>query len=65
MDVTPAEKMLISMKEAANTLGISRRLLWSLTASQEIPCVRIRSRVLFDPADLRNWIESHKRGTTR
>jgi excisionase family DNA binding protein len=54
--------LLIPAPEAARLLSISRRLLWSLTRSGEIPCVRIRRRVLYDPALLRRYIASRTEG---
>jgi len=41
-------------------LGISERMLCSLTRSGEVPYVRIRRRVLYAPEDLRPWFETLK-----
>ena len=54
------EKMLLSANEAAETLGICTKTLWTLTKAGSIPCVRIGCRVLYDPLDLKRWIESQK-----
>jgi len=54
------EPMLLTVKEAAKSLAISERTLWSLTASGGIPAVRFGRSVRYDPADLRRWIESAK-----
>lgn len=46
--------------EAAESLGISPRLLWQLTKDGEIPCVRTgsgkRSAVLYPIDSLRSWL---------
>jgi excisionase family DNA binding protein len=47
---------LLTPSEAAAVLRISPRLLWSLTKSSEIPCIRIRSAVRYSPAALQQWI---------
>ena len=54
------EPLLLDARDAAKALAISPRTLWSLTNSGEIPCVRIRRSVRYDPADLRAWIAGQK-----
>jgi excisionase family DNA binding protein len=47
---------MLRTREAAALLAISERLLWSLTARGEIPCVRISRRcVRYRAADLEAW----------
>lgn len=58
----PAPPALLNASHVTKILGISERTLWSLTASGEIPVVRIRRRRLFDPADIRAYIEAAKSG---
>jgi predicted DNA-binding transcriptional regulator AlpA len=41
-------------------LALSPRLLWTLTNTGEMPCVRIGRTVRYDPAELRAWVEAHK-----
>jgi excisionase family DNA binding protein len=55
-----AEPLLVGAVQAARLLGISGRLLWSMTAAGEIPSVRIRRRVLFCVQSLRSWIASRE-----
>ena len=50
------EPLLLTPKEAARALAISPRTLWTLTASREIPCVRIRKNVRYQPADLAAFV---------
>jgi excisionase family DNA binding protein len=52
---------LLKPDDASKTLAISPRTLWSMTASGEIPAVRIGRSVRYDVADLRKWIDSKKR----
>ena len=54
--------MLLRPSEVASILAISPRKLWSLTASGEIPCVKIDRAVRYDREDLRAWIDRRKGG---
>lgn len=56
----PAETHLLSPRTAAAALAISPRKLWSLTASGDVPCVRIGRSVRYDAADLAEFVESLK-----
>ena len=60
---TTVPKLLFSAEEAAQALGICQKTLWSSTKPRgDVPCVRIGTRVLYDPADLRTWIVGRKEG---
>ena len=54
------QRLLLTPREAAEALRISDRKLWGLTASGEIPCVRIGRSVRYDISDLQGWIEERK-----
>lgn len=54
------EPLLLNCIEASKALGICTKTLWTLTKAGSIPCVRIGVRVLYDPLDLKRWIESQK-----
>lgn len=54
------DRLLVSAAEAARLLSISPRTLWSMTASGELPHVRVRRRVLYAVDDLRRWIDGLK-----
>ena len=45
---------------AADTLAISTRKLWSLTASGDIPCIRIGRSVRYSISDLQEWIDRNR-----
>ena len=51
--------------EAAVSLGISERLLWSKTNAGEIPCVRIGRAVVYSIAALETWLAEQAGTTTR
>ena len=61
-DVVPA--LALRPREAARALGISTRLLWSLSSPRgPIPCKRIGGRgscVLYRPADLDAWLRQQE-----
>jgi excisionase family DNA binding protein len=52
---TAVAPVLISARDAAASLGISERTLWAETRAKRIPCVRIRTRVLYRPAALEEY----------
>jgi predicted DNA-binding transcriptional regulator AlpA len=50
-------------REAAKALGISERLLWSLTAPRgTIPAVRIGTCVLYPVTGLQAWLDRQAQG---
>lgn len=52
--------LLLKPEQAARTLAISPRKLWTMTNCGEIPCVRIGRSVRYCPDDLRAWLEKQK-----
>lgn len=59
-EVPPAMTPLLTVKQAAELLGVSGRTLWSMYTSGEIPVIRIRRTVRFSVADLKAWIARHR-----
>ena len=56
-------KLLLAAQEAAEAMSICEKTLWSITEPRgDLPCVRIRRRVLYDPRDLEAWIDAQKEG---
>jgi len=57
-DAPPIPPLLLNTRDAAATLSISERNLWSNTAprGRRIPCVRLNGRVLYSVAALQRWI---------
>ena len=56
----PPQALLLKPLEAARSLSLSPRTLWDLTKRGEIPCIRIRRLVRYDPHDLTAWISKKK-----
>jgi predicted DNA-binding transcriptional regulator AlpA len=48
--------LLISVAQAAKTLGISPRSLWTQTRSGIIPSIRLGRRVMYSPSSLQDWV---------
>ena len=62
-DAQTTSKLLLPAREAAEAMSICEKTLWSHTQPRgTIPCVRIGARVLYDPVDLRKWIDGRKGG---
>ena len=58
--VAAIEPLLLSARDAAKSLALSERKLWSLTAGGEVACVRIGRAVRYDPSDLRAYVDQNK-----
>ncbi len=58
-----SQKLLLSAQKAAETLSICPKTLWNHTFPRGgIPCLRVGTRVLYDPRDLQAWIDAQKKG---
>ena len=60
--VESVPRLLLRPSEAAESLGISERTLWSLTDDGTIPCVRLGRSVRYDVEVLRAWVAKQPRG---
>ena len=49
---------LLSVKEAARVLGISKHTLYAWSSKRRIPFIKIGDRTMFDPADLDEFIDN-------
>lgn len=49
--------LLLTAQQAADALAISPRTLWSLTASGEVPCVRLGRAVRYAVQDLSEYVQ--------
>lgn len=54
--------LLIGIRQAAALLGISERKLWEMANSGKMPCLRIGTRLLFSPNQLRQWVDNNMEG---
>jgi len=52
--------LLLTPRQAAEALAISPRKLWSMTASGEIPHIRLGRSLRYPTAGLRRWIDQQK-----
>lgn len=63
VDVTSSQALLLTAKDAAKALGISRALFYALVSEGKIRRVKIRKgrsgAVRFRPADLEAFIKAH------
>lgn len=61
MSATLANPTLWDVDHTAETLGISRRSLFTFSAPRgDLPCVRLGSRVMYRPDDVAEWINRHR-----
>jgi excisionase family DNA binding protein len=60
VSITESLRLLVKPPEAAEMLSISKRSLWSRTASGEIPSVRIGRSVRYSIHDLHDWVDAQK-----
>ena len=56
-------RLLWNLRESAKAIGVSGKTLQTWAKRGKVPCVRIGSRVLYDPQDLQRWIEKLKTGS--
>ena len=57
---TTTSPLLVDRREAARLLGVSPGTIDNLRTRGELPSLKLRSRRLFDMADLRRYIEAQK-----
>ena len=57
-------KLLLTIQEAAEALGISERKLWGMTDSREIPHVRLGRCLRYAVRELEQWINEHMEGSS-
>jgi excisionase family DNA binding protein len=51
---------LLSVEEVSEVLHISERGIYRLVSNGEIPRVKVGQRTLFDPADIRRFIDGRR-----
>ena len=59
---TKSGLLLLTPKQAAEALSISPRKLWAMTASGEIPHLRIGRSVRYPVDELQRWIDDQTKG---
>lgn len=58
----PDAALLLTPKQTAEVLAVSPRKLWSMTASGQIPHLKIGRLTRYCVDDLRRWIDDQTRG---
>ena len=61
-EISKKPVLLLKPQQAAEILAISPRKLWSLTASGEIPAIRVGRCKRYTVTDLEAWIEQKNNG---
>lgn len=52
---------LLDVEEAATRLGVPVRHLRRLVSERRIPYIKWGSRLHFDPAEIEEWVDRHRR----
>lgn len=58
-------KLLISEHEAAKTLGVCLRTMFTLRHVEKLPYIKVGTRVLYSPDALRAWINTRLSSTRK
>lgn len=58
--ITPVERLLWNIRQAAEALGLSVHTLYSWVSQRRIPFVKVGKRTMFDPMDIAQWINKNK-----
>lgn len=63
-DQTTSPPLLVTAQEAAKMLSVSPRKLWAMTFEEtpKLPYVRCGRLVRYSPDDLRQWIDTQRKG---
>jgi hypothetical protein len=63
-DLEARARLLVDSQEAARMLTVSRRKLWSMTFEENpgLPYVRCGRLVRYCPEDLRQWVDTQRKG---
>ena len=57
-ELNPFPTLLLKPEDAAKALAISPRKLWAMTASGEIPHLRLGGSIRYSPDCLQQWISN-------
>jgi excisionase family DNA binding protein len=52
-------------EDVAHTLNLTRQHVYVLAASGQLPSIKLRGAVRFDPKDVESFIEAHRRSVAR
>jgi len=62
MAATTTDRLLLTVEEAAQRLGIGRTLAWRMVRSGELPSVRLGRLVRVPEQSLIDWLKRRERG---
>ena len=66
MPIVDEQKEIWSVRETAARLGISERTLYSITSPRgSLKCVRIGTRVFYNPRTVAVWIQEQEEGNAQ
>ncbi len=60
-----APRLALRPKDAARSIGISERLLWTMTKRGDVPHIRVGRTVLYPVDLLRDWLAKNAEGGGR
>ena len=52
---------LIDAKVVADSIGKSPKTVYKMAKRGRLPSIKFDSNVMFDPEEIRNWIDYHRR----
>jgi hypothetical protein len=54
------DPILISARQAARALAMCEKRIVTMTKAGDLPCIRNGRRILYDPDDLKAWVQRNK-----
>lgn len=54
-----SEKIGLNVSEAANLLGISKKLMSELIKYPDFPCIKFRRRIVINKNKLQDWFDKN------
>ncbi|WP_421535590.1 helix-turn-helix domain-containing protein [Priestia sp. D3YE.R1] len=54
-------KLTLTVKEAAECIGVSKDLIYKMVQEKRIPCLRIGKRLLFRRESIEEWMISQEK----
>lgn len=61
-DKEMTSRNLLPAGAVGEMLSLSRQHVYTMAASGELPSIKLRGAVRFDPADVERFIQAHRRG---
>ena len=58
--IRPPEKLLLTLREAADMLSVCERTLWGMTKKGEVPVIRLGRAVRYAVDDLRAFVDRQR-----